>query len=380
MFVGPAPGKLTSLVILNILKKRSSITYPPMPKNLYIIAIAFAATFASCSSTNLMSLSVQEPAPVSLPSYIKNVGIVNRSNVTKQNKAVDITDKIFSLEGAELDKAGAASGITGLSIELQKDTRLNDIVIVPEQLTTVNPTQFPTPLSWDTIEKICRANNTDALFVLELFDTDSKISYAAHPIKINTPVGSIPGLEHEASMVTLVKTGWRIYDPSSKNILDEFAVAQDIGYKGRGINPVVAANALIARKEAVKEVANKSGQAYGLRIVPYWLRVSRDYYVRGTYNFSIAKRKAQTGNWDQAGEYWYKETNNNKRKVAGRACYNMAIISEINGDIDQAIKWAQQSYEDYNNKLALRYVRILQNRQRRMQVLHDQQLEARNSR
>ncbi len=59
-------------------------------------------------------------------------------------------------------------------------------------------------------------------------------------------------------MITLVKTGWRIYDPASKNILDEFAVAQDIVYKGRGINPVVAANALIGRKEAVKEVANRS--------------------------------------------------------------------------------------------------------------------------
>ncbi len=351
-----------------------------MPKKLYIIAVTFASTFVSCSSTNLMSLSVREPAPVSLPSYIKNVGIVNRTNISKQNKAVDIIDKVFSLEGAELDKAGAASGITGLSVELQKDTRLNNVVILSEQLTTANPTLFPTPLSWDTIEEICRINNTDALFVLELFDTDSKISYASHPVKINTPVGSLPALEHEASMVTLVKTGWRIYDPSSKNILDQFVVTQDIGYTGRGINPVVAANALIGRKEAVKEVANRSGQAYGLRIVPYWLRVSRDYYVKGTNNFSIGKRKAQTGNWDQAGEYWYKEINNNKGKVAGRACYNMAIISEINGDIDQAIKWAQQSYEDYNNKLALRYVRVLQNRQKKMQLLQDQQWEAQNRR
>jgi hypothetical protein len=350
-----------------------------MLKNLlYLVAVAITATFTSCSSTNLVTLSVQEPAPVSLPSHIKNVVIVNRSNVATKNKAVDITDKIFSLEGIELDKTGAASGIKGLSLELQKDSRLENVEVIPEQLTTVNPTLFPSPLSWDTIDKLCDTYHADALFSLELFDTDSKISYASRAIKISTPLGSIPGLEHEASMSTLVKTGWRIYDPRSKNILDEFAVTQDIGYVGRGINPVVAANALIGRKEAVKEVANKSGQAYALRIVPFWLRVSRDYYVRGSNNFSIAKRKAQTGNWDDAGEYWHKETNNTKKKIAGRACYNMAIISEINGDVDQAIKWAQQSYENYNNKLALRYVRILQNRQRRLQVLSDQQLEAQN--
>ena len=39
----------------------------------------------------------------------------------------------------------------------------------------------------------------------------------------------------------------------------------------------------------------------------------------------------------------------------------MAIINEINGDLESALKWAQKSYEDTNNKLALRYVRILEN-------------------
>ena len=40
----------------------------------------------------------------------------------------------------------------------------------------------------------------------------------------------------------------------------------------------------------------------------------------------------------------------------------MAIISEINGELDIAIEWAQKSYENYNNKLALQYLRILKNR------------------
>ena len=40
----------------------------------------------------------------------------------------------------------------------------------------------------------------------------------------------------------------------------------------------------------------------------------------------------------------------------------MAIINEINGDLNTALGWAQKAYEDYNNKLALDYVRILENR------------------
>jgi hypothetical protein len=49
-------------------------------------------------------------------------------------------------------------------------------------------------------------------------------------------------------------------------------------------------------------------------------------------------------------------------KVAGRACYNMAIINEINGQLDDALGWAQKSWEDYKIRIGLRYVRILENR------------------
>ena len=102
-------------------------------------------------------------------------------------------------------------------------------------------------------------------------------------------------------------------------------------------------------------MGDKAGRDYALRIIPYWLRVSRDYYVRGTDNFRMARRKAQTGNWDEAAAIWEKETANSNDKVAGRACYNMAIINEINGDLKGAMQWAQKAYENYIIA-ALRYV------------------------
>jgi hypothetical protein len=103
--------------------------------------------------------------------------------------------------------------------------------------------------------------------------------------------------------------------------------------------------------------------------------VSRDYFVRGSQNFKIARRKAESGNWDGAAALWKEETMSSKRKAAGRACYNMAIISEINGNLDEAMQWAQKSYEEYNNRLGLRYVRILESRKIRNNILEDQQTE-----
>ncbi|HJT73329.1 MAG TPA: DUF6340 family protein, partial [Chitinophaga sp.] len=223
------------------------------------------------------------------------------------------------------------------------------------------------------VDKICREKKMDALFVLELFDTDSKVSYAAVPVSLKTPLGNVPGIEHHANMLTIVKTGWRIYDPANRVLLDEYPLTREITLSGKGINPVAAAGAIINRKEALKDVSSRAGEDYAHRLIPYWIRVTRDYYVKGTDNFKIGKRKAQTGNWNGAAELWKKETTSSSSKIAGRACYNMAIICEINGDLDLAVQWAQKSYENYGNRLALGYVNILKNRKVNDNVLKSQQ-------
>ncbi len=338
----------------------------------YLIIFLIAITFVSCKTQELY-LNVVEPAPVTIPSFIKKVGVINRSMPTDETKAIDAIDKVLSLEGTNLDRDGALESIKGLSDELLKNTRFTEVKTLNDiDFRTPKLEIFPTPLSWEIVEQICTENGTDALFSLEKFDTDTHISYSTRNVTLKTPLGNVPGIEHQANMETLVKTGWRIYDPVDKLILDEYIYRESIVFTGKGINPLIAAAALIGRKDAVNEVSYKAGSGYAFRIIPYQLRVMRDYYVKGTDNFKIARRKAQMGKWDEAGELWNKDTNNPSRKIAGRAAYNMAIINEINGDLDSALQWAQKSYEDYNDKLAIRYVRILENRKYKTAVLKEQ--------
>lgn len=322
-----------------------------------------------------MRLTVTQPAPVTVSSDIKKIAVFNRSEISKQNGVVEVVDKIFSLEGKDLDREGSASGVIGLKEAFLKHNRFEEVILPDNRIINNSvPGIFPSPLLWDDVSRLCNKLNVDAIFVLELFDTDSKISYTTTPVTKNTPLGKVSVPEHTAQMATHVKMGWRLYDPATKEILDEFPYETTLNFYGKGINPAAAASALLNRKEAVKQVSRQAAEGYALRIFPYSVRVARDYYVKGTDNFTIAKRKAQTGNWDGAAVHWNNETKNADPKIAGRACYNMAIISEINGDLNKAIQWAQQSYEQYNNKLALSYVKILKNRQ-----VNDEILKAQNS-
>ena len=101
-------------------------------------------------------------------------------------------------------------------------------------------TSFPRPLTWEIVAQICEETGTDALFSLEKFDTDTRVNYSSRTVELKTILGNVPALEHQVDMETIVKTGWRIYDPESKSILDEYMYDESIMFSGKGINPMAA--------------------------------------------------------------------------------------------------------------------------------------------
>jgi Family of unknown function (DUF6340) len=327
---------------------------------LFIISILIT----SCSSTNLLTMDALQPAPVKIYGKDISIGIINRSDPSKKNKAVDVIDKVLSIEGKNLDKEGAQNVVLGVQNELSKNNLVKAVKIIDAlNLNNTGLSIFPEALSWEKIAQICKENKVDVIYELSYYDTDAKVDYKTNTIETTNLLGlKIPMIEHQATINTLIKTGWRIYSLQEKTIIDEFSTGDNVTLSGRGINPVTAIEAIMGRKEAVLNISDKIGQSYAQRILPYNIRVSRDYFIKGTDNFVTAMRRARTGNWDGTAELWAKEVNNSNAEIAGRACYNMAIINEINGNIDTAVEWASKSYSDYNNKLALNYLNILKRR------------------
>ena len=342
--------------------------------NQTILLLAITALIASCSATNKLTMGAVEPARIHIPSDVARVGIINRSIPSEENKTVDKIDQILSIEGLHLDKEGAEATVTGLFDELTRLERFEQVTIINDiDLQRKGLGVFPAALSWEDVAQICEANGVDVLFSLEFYDTDTQVDYKMEMVSIPNNLGvkvNLPG--HKVTMNTMIKNGWRVYDPQSKLILDEIASNDHITSIGQGINPVKAIEAVIGRKEAVLQTSTYIGNLYGLDTNPKRRRISRDYFVAGTDNFVTAKRRAQTGDWEGAASLWEKEVASTNPKVAGRACYNMAIINEINGDLEAAMDWASRSYADYNNKEALHYVNLLKRRMAQNEQLRQQ--------
>lgn len=340
----------------------------------FILPILITLLLTACK-TNQVFINVTNPAPVSMSPNVKNAGIINRSVPSDSNKILNAIHQNANAQSIKLIKEGSSECIKGLNNAFIEYKRF-DIIKPITNLDLRTPTagSFPVPLTWQEVEKICSDNGIDILFALEVYDTDLKVIPLTTPPKINNPTDVVNAISQaQADIVTTIKVGWRIYDPKLKMILDEYPMTDNMSVRANAFTVVNTVEAMMGRIESIKQQSNRMGAYYSNRLIPYQTKVVRDYYVKGSQNFKIATRKARTGNWDGAGELWKKETENRKRKIAGRAHYNMAILYEINGDLDMAIQWAQKAYENYNNRLALEYVNKLKYRKQLVQNLNYQQ-------
>lgn len=329
-----------------------------------IIIFLISVTLSSCK-TNLVYIHSTNPAPVTLNKAIKKVGIISRTTPSDENKTLNTFHQAVSAESLKLIKESSSEAMRGLSDALIHYHRFDTIKTISDvELTTPVTGSFPSQLSWPQVESICQSHEVDLLFVLEVFSSELKVvPLNTPPPGLNTVVDVLnTAMQARVNIVTTVKIGWRIYDPHNQIIFDEYPMSENLIVTAGAVNIINTTEAMMGRKEAIKQSSNKMGSSYADRIIPYAITLTRDYYVKGSSNLKIATRRARTGNWNSAGELWLKDTKSTKRKIAGRACYNMAILNEINDDLETAISWAQKAYEDYNNKLALQYVNILKNR------------------
>ncbi|MDB9932507.1 tetratricopeptide repeat protein [Flavobacteriales bacterium] len=340
----------------------------------FALVIVSLLLFSSCSTTSIYTIKVVEPAPVFFDSTYTKVGVIDRTETAENNKPLDVIDKVLTAEGKNFDKEAADASTTAMKDELLKNNRFDYITKIDSSgLTTPGMGIFPSSIPWDSLNSIGEQNDVEVLFVLSFYDTDSKINYSTQMRTIPNPFGaSVQVPEHIARIDTKIKSGWRIYDIRTQTIRDEIVLVENTSATGRGINPIKALETVAKRKENVIEISRYLGTEYAQRVLPQQFTVSRSIYVRGSDNLKAAKRYINVGDWDGAAELWEKDVNNEKSKVAGRATYNLALISEINGDLEKAIEWANISYLTHNNKMALAYVNILKDRLASQKILEEQ--------
>jgi hypothetical protein len=346
-----------------------------MKKNKIIILFSLIILLiSSCSKILYVYIKVMEPAPIYVPPKIKTVVVVNRTYVSeeKKSKVVNVLEGALSQQLPYQDQIGGESCVQGLVDQLNQLPRFKAQLATKYKLYGTGTHLFPQAMEWTLVNELCKVYSADAVIALEVFTTDN-----IHDVKPIRKERNVNGkveyyTEWEALLGIKLEAGYRIYDPATKIILDQNTFMDQRQWTGSGPNQILAIANCPPQMKMTQDGGYYAGSQYAYKISPKWITVTREMYKRGNDDFKRAGRLCSTGQWDQAAEVCKPYTNDPSPKIAGRACQNMAVVAEVNGDLDGAVSWAQKAYADFGLKKSRYYYNQLLDRQRAEQIVKQQ--------
>lgn len=329
---------------------------------IFITAGLAATMFLLSCKTVQISIQVLKPAQITLPADIKTVALVNRSLPDKKDRLRNVIEGALSGEALFADRLGSEECLKGVVEGLSESPRLKGIIPGGIDIRGAGARQFSEPLDWKTVADICQSSGADALACLEVFDSNCSNSVSNRKVTKKVNDKDVTSTEYIARLDVEVESGWRIYFPAGQQIIDQNIYNDSKSWTNTSDAPKKADQGLPMKDNAVSQAGFHAGKQFANRISPRWIWVSRSYYKKGHPDFEQAKRLVKVNDWKGAADLWLKQTTNSGPKIAGYACYNMALASEMDGNLEAAIEWAKKAYVDYKIGNALHYLTILQQR------------------
>jgi len=341
-------------------------------KNHYSILsiIGCIALIYSCAGTRDMQVQVQRPALITIDKEIQSISILNRSIPT----APAGLENVITGERPLQDKELSEECIRGLEQTLFTSPRFR-VKRCAATMNAADPKSLTigAPMDWTLIDSICKADSSEAVLVLEFFDTDFSILNpgAAAATAIG---GIVNGTSPQVRVQGTAKAfcGFRVYYPKTKSILYEDNFDFKKVWTQTSNSPAEAIAKMIKKNAALIDVSYATGYEFAMNIVPLFFWEHRDMYKGKKGLMEIGERKALAKDWDGAVKTW-KEVYETERKskIKAKAAFNIALGYEVLGDLTQAQIWVQRAYVEGGKKAALNYSDIIDYRLREQDKLKE---------
>ncbi len=340
-------------------------------RTLYILVIVavLLPLLSSCGTSRIVFDIITQPE-IALPGGVENTALLNLVSATIGDNMEDV-DEMLKGRGELVNQVAAQSSMNGLKNELQSNTGiLPPQIPVTEEL--INSSSEQNDLSWEYLDNMCTAQGKETVIVLKSFDSRTAIDFSWYEGKTKTDMVQIwtntiaydvsGDYVYMARLKAYVDIGWKIYFPGNREIILDGVFPDSVFTETKGMSQNEAERMLPGIKNAIEEAGYIAGAQFASRISPRRKTVERKYFTSGNDDFKQANNFVGMRYWDEAAEYWEKNIENPKPKIAGSARYNLAIVREINGKLEEAIDLVESARKQYQHKLIEAYLQILKNR------------------
>jgi hypothetical protein len=339
-------------------------------KRIYLTGAA-VIVMVLCSSSAWVKLTLIRPSELVMPENIRTIALLDRTK--QEDNSQNNLEQVVTGEFFRQDEQAVLQVAEGFIDACSGMNRFQLVRTAERYTSNGTKTTFPEPLDWNTVSDICNKYQTDALFSVEIFDTDFLLSNMPVRIDVKDDQGNISTrLEFKATGVAVINIGIRLYDAANRVILDEYHTTHRLNFDAQANTLQAAMNQLLDKVEAINQASFDAGLVYGQRITPTYYRVTRYFFDKPKKELGDGVRYSEVADWQGAINSWLEVVEKGNRKDAGRAAYNIAVAYEVLGDLEEAKKWAARSHTEFEEKDADEYYRLLSDRIREEEVVKDQ--------
>ncbi len=326
------------------------------------ISVVILALFlvTGCKTYEYFNIEVLEPADLFLSPNIQSLAVAHNISLADADSTgmpFRIYDRMF-YDTAFIDTSLARISTAGLADGLHTAGRFITALIdsLPETLPK-NTTDF-TIDDVNYIRRICDDNNANAFLVLNRME---------HENGYDTYLDKSGGFYGVFDVV--MKTEWLLINPYTSKLLDKKLFSDTLYYEVESMEIDKNDDGFKARKEVLEKAALVSGYTYASWISPHYVQSSRLIFTKGDHSINMGYEQAQAGNWKNAAHFWRQALASDDKKIVAKAYFNLALASEMEGLLEPALEWAQESYSIFPDDLNITYISILEKRIRQQEEI-----------
>lgn len=318
----------------------------------------------SCVSMGKISIQVSTPPLKAIPNDIQSIVLMNRSmtgafkNLNQDSLESELVRKKLVLNELLLDSMAADTTLQVLGNALFESGRFDVVIPLQRNLQNTNVsylTKSPS-LKLSQVKQICDEFKVNSLLTLDNFYENVSTFY-------ESGYGNVSeyGVSREYFIFVQIAfhSKWKLYRPGEKLEIATFEVKDTIFWEKSGASLQETYEKIPTIKEALLNGAIENGQILASYISPGWKQQSRSYFITKNTGADKAVPLLKADNWKEARDIWMKFSTSSASKLRSQIEFNLALASEMDGDLKEAIEWAQKSYKTKYSKAAENYLKLL---------------------
>lgn len=283
-----------------------------------LYAVVLMCCLVSCSSMQTLTFDQLNPATVSFPEEVRNVAVVNNMPAVPEAKRTLLTL-------GEMNGNGKKSAEM-LASALADSKYFNQVMICDSALNESN-------LSGRRL-----LSQNDVRLLADELDAD--VIFSLDQVKIQTERAEIfyPGMPGSWSVIKVKVTPvLSVYIPNRERPMNVLAKTDSLQWD---------ASMAPSDRQMQEEAASLSAYMLTQMLVPYWKQAERLYYAGGCVEMRDAAVCVRENDWQGAYDLWqslFEQTKSKKLKI--RSAINLALASEMQGNLVEAEKWLKKVEE-----------------------------------